>query len=106
MERLQHALGVWQKRLAHLGEADATAVPLEQRLAEVAFQGLDTSGHRRLGKAEVLGGTAEIAVLGDLQIRLDLSQVHEEPSPLSKQSIDTIGEYSTRKLDGRYTRGV
>ena len=75
LQRLERAARVRQERRAHLGQAHAAAVALEQRFAEIALERLDARRDRRLREEQRVRRLAEGAVLGDLYERLDLSEV-------------------------------
>jgi hypothetical protein len=55
----QDGLGVPQRHLAGVGEADATGSPLDQLHAALAFQGGDLPGDGRLGQEQRLGRSRE-----------------------------------------------
>jgi hypothetical protein len=76
MQGLQHTLGVGQEAGADLGQTDAASGPLEQTLAEVALQRLDSRGYGRLSEEESLRRAAKTALVSYLYECFKLAKVH------------------------------
>jgi hypothetical protein len=58
------------------GSAACPAGPVEQRLAEFAFQPLDLGADGRLRDVDALSGAGEIGLLGDRDEIFELPQFH------------------------------
>ncbi len=65
-------LGVGQECSSGVSQPHAAPVPNEQRLAEFLLERLQARRERRLGNAQGLSRTADIAPPGDLEEALDL----------------------------------
>ncbi len=61
---------------SELGEHDAAASPLEQRLTELVLERLNLTAHRRLRDAEPLGGARDVLLLRHGDEVLQLLQAH------------------------------
>ena len=59
-----------------LGEHDAAAAALEQRLAELVLERLDLAAQRRLRDAQSLGGARDVLLLRHRDEVLQLLQAH------------------------------
>ena len=75
-ERRDRLLGVRQESVPGFRQADAATVADEQRLAELALEAVQASGQGRLGDAQSLGSTADVATPRDLEETLYLRQLH------------------------------
>ena len=76
------ARGVAEEELAGLGQGDParSAGPLDELLPDDALERLDLLADRRLGVAELLGGTPERALLGNRLKGREMSQFDAQPS--------------------------
>ena len=69
---------VGQRRLARRGQPHRATRPVQQRLAEFAFQPLDLRADRRLRDMDPLGGPGEVGFLGDGDEVLQLPKFHKD----------------------------
>ncbi|MNT56564.1 hypothetical protein D3C72_1938730 [compost metagenome] len=67
---------MFQEAQARFGGLGATAVAVEQVLAQFQFQQPDLAAESGLGHVEHFGGAREAAPLGDPQKILDLLEIH------------------------------
>ena len=74
--QVEYSLGELVEFLAHLGERDAAAPPLEQRRPEGRLQHLNALAHRRLRQAERLPRPGEVAQLGGLAEGFQMGQMN------------------------------
>ena len=76
------ARGVAEEELAGFGQGDPArpSGPLDELLPDDALERLDLLADRRLGVAELLGGTPERALLGNRLKGREMSQFDAEPS--------------------------
>lgn len=73
---LQDAAAVREQPLAALGQRHATAVALEQRLAQLDLERAHLAAERRLRDAEEGRGSREAAKLGDMDEVFQLPEIH------------------------------
>lgn len=68
-----------QELLADWGEADAAAGALEQTSAESHLEQADHLAYARCAHPELLGGAAEVKLLGHGHERAELGQISQRP---------------------------
>lgn len=67
---------MFQEAQAGLGRLGATAIAVEQMLAQFQFQQAHLAAQGRLGHVQHFGGAREAASLGHTHEILDLLQIH------------------------------
>jgi hypothetical protein len=78
VQGLEHTLCVRQEAGADLRKADTAAGAFEEALTEVAFEGLNARGDRRLSKEQSFGGAAKAVLVCNLDEGFELSKIHGE----------------------------
>ena len=76
--RPQHLAGRSDERLTRRGEGDPPPQAVEERHPEVALQGGDGLGQRRLGDPHLVGGGGEAPGVDHGQRVLDLTHLHTD----------------------------
>ena len=71
------ALAYGSSGLAGRGQPHGATRPVQQRLAELAFQPLDLGADRRLRDVDPLGSAREVGLLGDSDEVFQLPQFHK-----------------------------
>src|SRR5690606_31767713 len=85
---LQDAAGALEHGSAGIREADAAAMPVEQRDAELRLELSDLVGQRRLGDPQLGRGAGEAAQLGYPHEIAQLLQVHRSPPAAAEKAIE------------------
>ena len=81
---------------AGVGQAHEPGRPLDQFHAELGLELLELDGQRRLGDEARLGGTTEVAVIGDRHQVLQVAEVHDGTVAISAPSDGAGAEVRMR----------
>lgn len=97
----QNTASVFEQELARHRERHPAAVAIQETRAEALLQLADLVRHRRLREIAAVGGTREVAQLGDGAERLQHTHVHDSPvlSQQSKRFIGRIARDAARVAD-------